>query len=232
MRLSPDQQIDAPPVLSLPAEDILVAITEQALRLANEKGHRVMIGIAGGPGSGKSTMATALAGMLNDMVPGSAALLPMDGFHRRHADLVASGEVEDKGAPHTFDAEGFIALLQYVREADGDVQAPTYSRKIEDVVDDGPVIGANVPIVVVEGNYLLLDEPRWAGVRPLLDLRLFLDVDKHVVRERLLKRHAEHGLFSREHIVAHVDRIDLANYELVDQSKYLADQIYQVIDAA
>ncbi|MCB9993067.1 MAG: hypothetical protein H6873_05370 [Hyphomicrobiaceae bacterium] len=231
MSASLDQQDDRLSILDLPAEEVLVAITEQALRLANEKGRRVLIGIVGGPGSGKSTMAKAVTGMLNEMVPGCAVTMPMDGFHRRHADLVASGEVEQKGAPDTFDAEGFTALLAEVRDAGSDVRVPTYSRKIEDVVPEGPVIGASVPIVVVEGNYLLLDEPRWAGVRPLLDRSFFLDVDRETVRARLLKRHAEHGLFSEERNIAHVDRVDLSNYDLVDQSKVRADQIYRVSDA-
>lgn len=231
MSLALDQQDVAPPSVALPAEDILVSIAGQALSLATKKNKRVLIGLVGGPGSGKSTMSNALVGMLNEMVPHSAAVFGMDGFHRRHADLEASGEVGDKGKPHTFDAAAFAKTLARVKTGAVDVSLPIYSREIEDVVDDGMSIPSNVPIIIVEGNYLLLDQGDWSSIKPMLDLSIFLDVARDVVKQRLLKRHAEHGLFSQERNEAHVENVDLANFDLVTRSRDRADQIFFVADA-
>lgn len=226
-----DQQVVASSAIELPAEDILVSIAGQALSIATQEKRRVLIGLTGGPGSGKSTMTDALVGMLNDMVPHSAAALGMDGYHRRHADLVAAGEVDEKGKPHTFDAAGFADALTRVKSTDQDIWLPTYSREIEDVVDDGQMIAGNVPIIVVEGIYLLLDQGDWASVLPLLDLAVFLDVDRDVIIKRLLKRHAEHGLFSEERNKRHIENVDMVNFDLVTSTRNRAHQIFFVSDA-
>ena len=167
--------------------------------------------------------------VLRDAVPGSAALVPMDGFHRPHAELVTNQLAEQKGTPHTFDPAGFVGALERLKQAAGDVSLPSYSREIEDVVPDAISIAQNVPIVVVEGNYLLLRTGDWAKVRQLLDHAAFLDVPRELVRARLLRRHAEHGLFTQERNRHHIETVDLANLDLVEQSKARADLIIRMV---
>lgn len=206
--------------LSLPPEAALALIVERAL---TPPGRRVVVGLAGGPGVGKSTLAADTVEALNASHPGSAAFVPMDGFHMRHAKLEGLGTVKDKGGPHTFEGQAFAEFLSSLREATTDIQGPGYSRAIEDVVEDMFTVPASARILVTEGNYLLLPDPPWDGVRPLLDIAVFLHVPRETVRTRLLKRHAEHGLFSEERNREHIERVDLANYDLVERSRGRAD---------
>src|SRR5262249_54932530 len=161
----------------------------------------------GGPGVGKSTMAQKLAARLGPV----AAYVPMDGFHMRHAKLEALGAVADKGMPHTFEGASFADFLGQLKAATGDMSGPGYSRKIEDVVDDAFTVPASTRLLIVEGNYLLLATAPWWKVKPLLDRAVFISVPRELVRARLLKRHAEEGLFTEERNRAHVERVDLAN---------------------
>ena len=132
-------------------------------------GRRIAIGLAGGPGSGKSTLSAELVTMLNAVKPGSAALVPMDGFHMKHARIEELGLVERKGAPHTFEGAASVSFLHHLKHANEAVSGPGYSRKIEDTVDDAFTVAPEVKVLVVEGNYLLLTEGLWAGVKALLD---------------------------------------------------------------
>jgi len=204
-------------VLSLTPEAALAFLVAQAHALPADR--RVAIGIAGGPGTGKSTIATQLVAALGSI----AAYVPMDGFHMLHAKLEALGTVKDKGAPHTFEGEAFAAFISELKTATGPVSGPGYSRSIEDVVQNAFIIAAKARILVAEGNYLLLADPPWQGVRPQLDLSVFIDVPREKVRARLVKRHAEHGLFSEERNREHIERVDLANYDLVARSRPRAD---------
>ncbi|KKC35406.1 hypothetical protein WH87_16915 [Devosia epidermidihirudinis] len=189
---------------------------------------RIAIGIAGGPGSGKSTLAAELVTMINATHPGSAALVPMDGFHMRHAKLEAMGQVDYKGAPHTFEGAEFVNFLHRLKVADGDISGPAYSRKIEDVVENAFTIPADVRVLIVEGNYLLLTEGPWAGVKPLLDYSVFVDVPRDLVKARLLKRHGEEGLFTEERNRAHIERNDMPNFDLVTLSQDRADVVIEM----
>lgn len=211
--------------LSLDAEQAAEEIAKRAIVAAATHNRRVIVGIAGGPGSGKSTLAAAVIGRLNDKIDGSAARVPMDGFHIRHDRLVELGLEARKGAPETFDPRAFITLLETLRAARKAVPVPSYSRRIEDVVPNAFTIAGNVPILVVEGNYLLLDDPPWDEIRDNLDIAFYIHVPRDLVRARLLKRHAEHGLFTRERNERHVDTVDLANYDLVAASRTRADLV-------
>jgi pantothenate kinase len=183
----------------------------------------VALGIAGGPGVGKSTLAVRLVEALNAEAPGLAAYVPMDGFHMRHAKLVSLGTDKDKGMPHTFEGTAFADFLAGLKAATGPMSGPGYSRKIEDVVDDAFTVDGGVKLLVVEGNYLLLANAPWWRVRPLLDSAVFIGVPREKVRARLMKRHAEEGLFTEERNRAHIERVDLANYDLVMRSRPRAD---------
>jgi pantothenate kinase len=169
---------------------------DEALRRAEELAARpglAVLGVTGQPGAGKST----LAALLVEAVPG-AVLVGMDGFHLAHAALAALGRVERKGAPDTFDAAGYVALLRRVRALDaadaaGTVWAPEFHRDIEDAVAGAVPVTAQARLVVTEGNYLLLDDPPWDQVRPLLDECWFVDVPEDLRRARLQARHEQYG---------------------------------------
>lgn len=204
-------------VQSLTPEDALAFLVRKAQSLPADR--RCVIGIAGGPGTGKSTLATQLVDALGPV----AAYVPMDGFHMLHAKLIELGTVADKGMPHTFEGEAFAAFISSLKTASGPVSGPGYSRAIEDVVQNAFIIAAESRILVTEGNYLLLPDPPWATVRPQLDLSVFINVPREKVRARLVKRHAEHGLFSEERNRRHIERVDLANYDLIQRSRPRAD---------
>ena len=209
--------------------DAAVALIAARSKVAAAKANRrVAVGLAGGPGVGKSTIAAEVVRVLNLEVADSAALVPMDGFHMRHKKLEELGLVARKGAPDTFEGATFAAFLMRVRGAKRAVSGPGYSRQIEDVVDDAVAIPAEVRMLIVEGNYLLLAVPPWDLVKPLLDLSVFLHLDRRKVGARLMKRHAETGLFTDKRNRTHVSQVDLPNYDLVEKSRPRADLIIEL----
>ncbi|GLQ53169.1 nucleoside/nucleotide kinase family protein [Devosia nitrariae] len=218
-----------PTRLELTPQSALSVIVTHALEMERHTRNRIAIGLAGGPGSGKSTLAAEVVTTLNATRPGSAGLVPMDGFHMRHSKLEAMGQVDFKGAPHTFEGAAFVNFLHHLKASRDTVKGPLYSRKVEDVVDDAFEVAPDVRVLVVEGNYLLLTEPPWAGVKPLLDFSVYLDVPRETVRARLLKRHAEEGLFTEERNRLHIERTDLPNYDLVFESQNRADLVIGII---
>ncbi|MBO9520271.1 MAG: nucleoside/nucleotide kinase family protein [Nocardioidaceae bacterium] len=181
---------------------------------------RVLLGLCGAPGVGKSTVAARLVAALG---PG-AVLVPMDGFHLHDDALAALGRADRKGAPDTFDVAGYVALLRRLRGAEETVYAPAFDRDRELVVTEAIEVRAEHRVVVTEGNYLLLDEPGWRDVRGLLDLCWFLTGDDAVRRERLIARHVRHGRTLAE-ATAWVDRSDEANARLVAPSAARADLV-------
>jgi pantothenate kinase len=154
---------------------------------------RRLLGLTGAPGSGKSTYAAWLVERLRDLGL-RVALVPMDGFHLAHAVLTASGEVVRKGAPHTFDAPGYAALLARLRvESEQTVWAPRFDRDLEDAIAGSIPVDPDVHLVVTEGNYLLLDEGPWAKIRRLLDECWYVEVADGIRHQRLAARHRAHG---------------------------------------
>ncbi len=149
-----------------------------------------VLGITGPPGAGKSTLAEQVV----EAVPG-AVHVGMDGFHLAHSALVELGRVERKGAPDTFDAAGYVALLRRIRAVrpGSTVWAPQFRREIEDAVAAAVPVTADATLVVTEGNYLLLDEPPWAEIRDLLDECWYVDVPDDLRRARLQSRHERYG---------------------------------------
>ena len=219
----------APTHLTLTPSQTVSRLIPHILQLLSQAPGRIAIGLAGGPGVGKSTLAAELVSLLNATHPGSAQLVPMDGFHIRHAQLQAMGEVDAKGAPHTFEGAAFVTFLHHLKHATEAVGVPGYSREIEDVVDDAFTVPPDVRVLVVEGNYLLLEQGPFAGVKPLLDYAVFIDVPRDLVAARLLKRHAEAGLFTEERNRAHIARTDLPNYDLVSRSRDRADLVISLV---
>jgi pantothenate kinase len=168
------------------------ALLGRALALLDRPG-RAVLGIAGAPASGKSTLAAALLADLERRRPGLAVGVGMDAFHLGHRVLVRRGQTGIKGAPETFDAVGYRHLLQRIRTESGTVYAPEFDRDIEDSLAHVVEIGPAVRLVVTEGNYLLLADPPWDRVRPLLDEAWFVHLADDERRRRLLARHLRHG---------------------------------------
>jgi pantothenate kinase len=164
-------------------------LVQRAERLAAAGGRRIL-GIVGPPGAGKSTLAETIVRRLD----GRAAHVPMDGFHLADQELDRLGRRDRKGAPDTFDGDGYVALLRRLRDAcDPVVYAPEYRREIEEPVSGAIPVPADVPLVVTEGNYLLLAQGPWAAVAALLDESWYLDLDEAARLELLVRRHRTFG---------------------------------------
>nr|WP_306327903.1 nucleoside/nucleotide kinase family protein [Streptomyces venezuelae] len=196
-------------------------LAARARALAEVPARRVL-GLAGPPGAGKSTLAERLVARLG----GRAVLVPMDGFHLAQAELERLGRAGRKGAPDTFDAAGYAALLARLRtpEPGTTVYAPAFDRSLEEPVAGAIPVGPEVPLVVTEGNYLLHDEGAWAGVRPLLDEAWYLDLDARRRVPRLVDRHVRFGK-DRARAERWVHDSDEANARLVAPGRDRADLV-------
>ena len=201
------------------------AVPPQALARAQQllaRGTRCILGIAAPPGAGKSTLAEALAQALG----AQAQVVPMDGFHLANSELQRLGRAQRKGAADTFDAAGYRQLLQRLRTpvAGETVYAPSYVRGLEEAIAGTIAVPADTRLVITEGNYLLLDDPQWAGVRALLDEAWYLHVDEALRNQRLLARHMQFGR-SREDALAWIDSTDAPNARRIAASRARADWV-------
>jgi pantothenate kinase len=180
---------------------------------------RYMLGLAGAPGAGKSTVAQRLL----EALPGRAVVVPMDGYHLANSELARLGRAARKGAPDTFDSAGYVALLARLRlRADEVVYAPEFRREIEEGIAGAIAVPPDVELIITEGNYLLFDEGHWAGVRAQLDAVWFVDIDDDVRRERLIARHMRYGR-TAEQARDWVQTTDEPNAVLVNASRVRAD---------
>jgi pantothenate kinase len=193
-----------------------------AARLVTEQGTaRRLVAVAGAPGSGKSTFAERLHAALAEQV--AAEVLPMDGYHYDDIVLDARGHRARKGAPHTFDVDGFAAMLARLRADDGrDVAVPVFDRSIEIARAGARIIPAATRLVIVEGNYLLLDDPAWAQLRPFFDRTVFLRVPEAELTRRLAARWEGYGMDAGT-VREKCEGNDLPNARLVSASSVPAD---------
>ncbi|MFF8392293.1 nucleoside/nucleotide kinase family protein [Streptomyces sp. NPDC016172] len=189
-------------------------------------GRRAILGIAGSPGAGKSTLAEHLVRELNGTGAPWVAHVPMDGFHLADAELERLGRRDRKGAPDTFDAAGYAALLGRLREETYDdvVYAPGFERVLEQPLAGAIPVHPTARLVITEGNYLLLTTGAWSRVRPLLDEAWFCEVPERERVRRLVARHEEFGK-THEEAAAWVSRSDERNAELVATTRGQADLV-------
>ncbi|MCH5671231.1 nucleoside/nucleotide kinase family protein [Streptomyces sp. CME 23] len=190
-------------------------------------GRRAILGIAGSPGAGKTTLAERLVRELNGAGRPWVAQVPMDGFHLADVELDRLGLRRRKGAPETFDAAGYAALLRRLRDEteSGDiVYAPGFERVLEQPIAGAVPVPPTARLIVTEGNYLLLDTGAWKRVREQLDEVWFCELDEPERIRRLVARHEEFGKGHQE-AVDWVMRSDQRNADLVASTRERADLV-------
>lgn len=208
----------------------LDALTARARRHV-QPGTRRLLGITGSPGAGKTTLAVKLVESLNaDADPLVSVHLLMDGFHLANATLDRLGRRDRKGALDTFDGWGFVALLERLRaELGHPVYAPSFRRTVDEPIAGEIAVPAGVPLVVVEGNYLLVDAEPWRRVRALLDEAWFCVTPEQARLERLVDRHTRHGR-TAEASTAWAQAVDGRNAVLIERTQVRADLLVSGTD--
>jgi len=189
---------------------------------------RYLLGLVGPPASGKSTLAAQLVDFINRGGQSRAIVLPMDGYHYSNEYLEELGLLNLKGVPRSFDVEAFVSLVESVKRAPDDVHlAPEFRREIEASIPNAIEITPKHQVVVVEGNYLLMDEEPWTRLGLCFDEVWFLSLDESTRQERLLKRHIENGR-SVEEAAEKIRETDDPNSKLVDSTMSMADRIVEM----
>ncbi|QGN56745.1 nucleoside/nucleotide kinase family protein [Nostocoides sp. HKS02] len=209
---------------------LIEGLAERARALVPGSG-RAVLGITGAPGAGKSTLVEHLKGELARHPPGGTtgpdwvAHVPMDGFHLADVQLDRLGLRDRKGAPETFDAAGFAALLNRLRsDTENTIYAPGFERELEQPIAAAIAVSPQARLVITEGNYLLLDDPAWAAVRSALDEVWYCEVEPEVRLERLVARHVQFGK-QPSAARAWAGGVDQPNADLVERTRDRADLV-------
>lgn len=191
-------------------------LKQHILELAKDK-QRFIVGVAGPPASGKSTLAETLHESIENSV-----VVPMDGFHLPNDVLEQKGILHRKGAHFTFDAAGFVQLISSIKNVDNLVEVPEFDRSQDKVVFNGLTVSSDNKIVFVEGNYLLLNEAPWSALSPMFDLSVCISPQLDEIERRLLNRWLDHG-YSEPDALKKVQANDLPNAEYILDNSTPAD---------
>ena len=194
------------------------------LREMLKTGSRIILGLVGPPGAGKSTVGLALRDAFRDI----SQIVPMDGFHLANVELSRLGRAGRKGAPDTFDSAGYVDLLKRLRAQSPDevIYAPEFRREIEEPIAGAIPIFPETQLLITEGNYLLLEEGHWKKVPAFLDEVWYVDVDDALRIERLAARHQQFGR-SRNEAIAWVNNTDEPNARLIATGKQRANLVFR-----
>ncbi|MCU1412908.1 MAG: nucleoside triphosphate hydrolase [Microbacteriaceae bacterium] len=200
--------------------DHIASLVSSLIETADSTGERIMVGIVGTPGTGKSTVAEYV---VEQLPAGSSVIVPMDGFHLANAVLEGTPLRDRKGAIDTFDPFGYVSLLERIRRGDEDVvYAPSYRRGLEEPIAASIAVARSARFVITEGNYLLSSEEPWCRIRSLLDQTWYVEVDEVVRVQRLIARHERFGM-SHDEAVAWARSTDEANARYVESTRSRAD---------
>jgi pantothenate kinase len=197
---------------------------QQRVEQLLQSGERRILGLVGAPGAGKSTLSHALA----TQWPQAIQVVPMDGFHLANVELERLGRKGRKGAPDTFDAFGFVALLKRLRAQaiDEVVYAPSYERTLEEGVAGAIAVQPSTPLILVEGNYLLLSDSPWNQVQALLDETWFVDMPQDLRVGRLTQRHQQFGR-SAQDAADWVENTDEPNARRIEAERDKANVMFR-----
>jgi pantothenate kinase len=189
-------------------------------------GSRYLLGIAGSPGAGKSTLAQYVVETVNTRHSGKPAIIvPMDGFHLDDRELDRKGLLHLKGVPESFDGEGFRVLIERLRQEPArQVKSPAFDRTLESTIADAILVEDYHRLAVVEGNYLLYQKYPWGGIRSLLDETWYIESTDEIILPRLRKRHAAGGR-SEEGAWQKIESTDLPNARLIEETRRYADRV-------
>lgn len=190
--------------------------------LALGSGSRKIIAIAGPPGSGKTTMAFSMAAQINQMFPGRSSVLQMDGFHYDDSVLRDRKRLQAKGAPDTFDIGGLKAMLSRLKSnSEPEVAVPVFDREIEVSRAGAFIIPSSVEIILVEGNYILMETGGWENLADFFDRRILVSVSEPELANRLRKRWEDLGL-EEDVVTRKLEENDLPNGRFVyaNSSRY------------
>lgn len=200
----------------------LEAALERAITIIQSVDTRIIIGLVGKPGAGKSTLSSYL---LKKLPKETTALVPMDGFHLSNAQLNKLGRIDRKGAPDTFDSYGYANLLHQIKtNVSSEIYFPIFHREIEESIAAEGVLHPHTSLILTEGNYLLLESDGWSQVAETLTESWFLDVDNDRRMARLVARHIKYGKNS-EAAHAWANGTDERNAQLVESTRASADVI-------
>ncbi len=225
----------APSIVTGPSPNVVTSIDEIVELIDSlEPARRIIVGITGPPGAGKSTIGESVVERIGERISTAtgplrptAMLLGLDGFHLPQARLVELGRRDRMGAADTFDVDAFVDTLTNLRFSGATVLAPAFDREIEESVPDAIAVPPEKRVLVVEGNYLLHDAGGWGRVAPLLDLTFFVQLDRDIRLQRLVKRHVRFGK-SPDAAAAWANGPDEANARLIEASSGRADHLIEL----